>query len=372
MLKTIYNNLVSFIENRLTSLHKIKMWGGEHYALLRKKKLYKNIQWNKLQKQEFDEYWKKYYGKKITSKGHKLYESINGTHHKDYFPDFLFATKLELKLNNYIYARIYSDKSLTELLYSKNNDFIMPDTYLLNSAGIWYNKNRDVISIVTAKNILTDIGECIIKPTLGGSSGKGVLFSNFKNGVDLNKETSIEDLFDSKNKDFIVQEKMEQHESFSNLYPHSINTIRIITYIAKGKVYHAKLCLRMGASGKKVDNIHSGGLVIGLKDNGRLLDQAFKLGYSDSSIIMEEHPNTKVKFKNHQLVSIPEVIEIAKKLHGSTPHIGIISWDFMVDKSANVVLIEANYTGQSIWFPQIVHKAPFFGEHTDYMINLIK
>src|SRR5690625_1465829 len=372
MLKTIYNNLVSFIENRLTSLHRMKMWGAEHYALLRKKKLYKNIQWNKKQKQEFDENWKKHYGKKITSKGNKLYESINGTNHKDYFPDFLFATKLELKLNNYIYGRIYSDKSLTEILYYKNKDFKMTQTYLLNSGGVWYNNNRNVISIKKVKLKIKDLGECIIKPTVGGNSGKGVIFCNFQKGIDYNKKTTIEELLNSKTTDFIIQEKMTQHSSFSTLYPHSINTIRIITYIVKGEVHHAKLCLRMGTGGNKLDNIHSGGLVIGLNDNGLLLEQAFQLGYSDSSITMNKHPDTKVKFKNYQLTSIPEVIKIAKNLHGSTPHVGIISWDYMVNKSGEPVLIEANYIGQSIWFPQIVHKEPFFGEHTAYMINFIK
>ena len=66
------------------------------------------------------------------------------------------------------------------------------------------------------------------------------------------------------------------------------------------------------------------------------------------------------------------MIEIAKQLHGSTPHLGIISWDLMVDELGEVVLVEGNYFGQSIWFPQIVHGEAIFGENTKYMINLLK
>lgn len=371
-MKTAYNYLLKSIDNFIVFLHKYKMYFAEHIALYKKKSLYKDVKWSKVQKKEFDSYWKKNFGKKITPNGHKLYESINGIFHKNYFPDFLFSTKLELKLNNLIYANIYSDKSLTELLYSKSDLIRMPKTYLIKINGIWYDKDRCVIGNEEVKETLFNLGKAVIKPTLGGNSGKGIIFCDFENGIDKNEETSIEKLMDSKNKDFIIQELMQQHESFSKLYPKSINTIRAITYIAEDKIHHSLLSLRLGSGNNKVDNIHAGGVVVGVKENGELLKHGYILGYSNSNIKITHHPDTQVQFEGYLLHEIKSIIEISKKLHGLTPHIGMISWDFMVSKENKPVLIEANYMGQSVWFPQIIHGKPIFGEHTEYMLKLIK
>ena len=371
-MKKIYNKIVKFLESSIVFFHVLKMQGAEKYALHRKKKIFQDVNWSKEQQMEFENFWKSNYGKKIDSRGNKLYEGINGIFRKDYFPDYLFATKLEPKLNNYIYARLYGDKSLTELLYGKSSKVKMPKTYLVKINGIWHDSNRKVINSREAANLLFNLGEAIIKPTIGGNSGKGVWFCNFIDGIDLNKETSINHLLNSDYNNFIVQEKMLQHSSFSTLYPNSINTIRIITYIANEKVYHSDLCLRMGAGGIKVDNIHAGGLVIGLTDHGFLNDIAYKLGYSDTKVKMYEHPDTNILFKGYKLEGINEIIKTAEDLHGLTPHMGIISWDFMVNMVGSPILIEANYMGQSIWFPQIAHGKPIFGENTEFMLSLIE
>lgn len=372
LMKRNYNKIVKLLENSIVYFHVLKMKGAEKYGLHRKKKLYKDVNWINEQKEEFNNFWKTNYGKRIDSRGHKLYEGINGVFHKNYFPDYLFATKLEPKLNNYIYARLYSDKSLTELLYSKSPKLKMPQTYLVKSGGVWYDAKRKIINSGEVKNSLYNLGEAIIKPTIGGNSGKGIMFCDFAEGNDLNKETSIDDLINSDYNDFIIQEKMVQHTSFSALYPNSINTIRAITYIANEKTYHADLCLRMGTGGIKVDNIHAGGIVIGLSEDGDLNEYAYKLGYSDSKIKLDKHPDTNISFKSYKLEGIKGIIETAIDLHGLTPHMGIISWDFMVDRNRDPILIEANYMGQSVWFPQIAHAKPIFGEHTEYMLKLLK
>lgn len=371
-MKKIYRKISEFLEDTIVFMEVSKIKFLEMQALKKKKKIYENVVWSLEKNEKFNEFWTRNYGKIIDSRGHKLYEGINGIFHKDYFPDYLFATKLEPILNNYKYARIYGDKSLTEILYSKYSKLKIPQTYLVKSNGIWYNADRRPIGLKEVKEILFQLGEAIIKPTIGASSGKGVWFCNFVDGTDLNNETTINHLIESDYNNFIIQEKMVQHHSFSRLYPHSINTIRIITYIANEKVNHADLCIRMGTGGKKVDNIHSGGLVVGLDNDGNLNDYAYKLGYSDSKIRLDRHPDTNIVFKDYKLDGINKIIETAMDLHGLTPNMGIISWDFMIDQNSNPSLIEANYMNQSIWFPQIVHAKPIFGENTEYMINLLR
>ena len=305
--------------------------------------------------------------------GHRLYEAINGVHHKDYMPDFLFATKVEPFFNSYFYAKLYSDKSLTEILYGKCEEWLyIPKTYLVNCSGVFYNQNREVISKEQAKIILTSLTNVVLKPTIGGNSGKGVVVCQLDNGIDLKTGFDIKTLLDDREINYIVQERMRQHESISMIYPHSVNTIRTITYILDGKIYCADLSLRIGSGGKSVDNIHAGGLVIGISNEGLLLRYAYMLGYSDSSLRFEKHPDTGFIFENHEIAGIPQIILSAKKLHGITPHVGLISWDFMVTEDGAPCLIEANYWGQSAWFPQIVHGKPLFGENTLRLLSLLK
>jgi hypothetical protein len=65
------------------------------------------------------------------------------------------------------------------------------------------------------------------------------------------------------------------------------------------------------------------------------------------------------------------IIDAAKRLHGRIPGIGIISWDFMIDKDENIVLIECNLSSQTIWGNQMLNGRSFFGDDTEKMIKLI-
>ena len=104
----------------------------------------------------------------------------------------------------------------------------------------------------------------------------------------------------------------------------------------------------MGCGGNKVDYIHAGGIVIGLSDDGILKKYGYQLGYVDPKTKFTSHPDANVIFEGYIVPKTLDMINLAKQLHGHTPHMGIISWDFMVDDTEDVVLIESNYFGQSI------------------------
>ena len=171
-------------------------------------------------------------------------------------------------------------------------------------------------------------------------------------------------------KNYIVQEKIRPHKSYERLYPYSINTIRLITYIVEGTVFCAPLILRMGCGGNTVDNIHAGGLCVGVSEEGVLKKYGYQLGYGDSKKRHLCHPDTEVVFENYHIPGVEEIIAAGKRLHGCTPHLGIVSWDLTVDESGGVVLIEGNYAGQGVWSPQIANEEPLFGGHTEYFAQV--
>jgi hypothetical protein len=371
-MKNAYRRIVLLLENLILKIHIFKTWIFEWYSILRKKSLYKDIHYTNEKSLEIKKIWESNYGKAISNRWHKLYQSINGIYNKCYFPEIIFSTKLEPILNPINIAKHMSDKSITELFYKSVPNVKFPCTIIVNCSGYYYDKDRNVISNNEAINILMDFDEFVIKPTFGGSSGQGVQVITLKDVSDSGKKEIIVELLTGYRSNFIVQHKLNGHLEYSNLYPYAVNTVRLITYICNDTVYHAPLCLRMGCAGNKVDNIHAGGIVVGLSDSGILKKYGYQLGYGDSKTKFTSHPDTNIQFEGYQVPKTLEMINIAKRLHCHTPHLGIISWDLMVDSVGDVILVEGNYYGQSIWFPQIAHGEPIFGEQTEYMMNILK
>lgn len=368
MLKSLYLNMLRLLESLYNKIILIKTTIAEDFAIFTKRKLYKSIKWSKEQKDEFNTYWKKIYGKKIPSKWHRLYEASSGKYCINYIPEKLYTTKIEPKLNDRKYSDCFEDKSLIEI-YSKNCGCVVPKTIIGCAGGNFFDENRLPISKNKALEILKNENDMVIKPSIGSSSGKGILF------FDTLKDKSIEEIsgiFNTLGKDFIVQKKIIQHPVFSKLNESSINTIRLTTFIIDGKIHHIPIFLRIGRKGKNVDNVHAGGLCIGVSDSGELYDEAFLLGYGNNSKRYTVHPDSNIVFSGYKLPNIKEIIESAYKVHCNLPHTNIVSWDFSVDVEGNPVLIEANIMGQGIWASQMIFGKGPFGEYTDAVISQIR
>jgi len=364
LIKAVIKGGMKFI----LSLYLVKIIIGEYFNIFRKKNLYKDIELSAHQEKEVQHFWKSHYGRKISTRWHRLYQSYNGAYNKKYFPEIIFTTKLERKLNNREIAKIISDKSLYPIYYKDIENVRLPDTYLIDNSGIYYNGNRNIITHGHAVEILEDIGECIIKPTMDSSSGDSVHLFNFKKGIDFNSGKTVAEVLEGYNQDFIVQERIIPSSKMSELYPHSVNTLRIITYLIDDHVDHAPVTLSMGRAGNHVDNIQAGGVSVAVSDEGELN----RKGYTHFQEIHHHHPDTGTVFGDLKLSKVPEVIRAAKEMHEKTPHMRIISWDFTIDSNEEIVLLEINIFGQSVWFPQMVSGKPIFGDNTEKMMQLSK
>lgn len=368
--------MLDSIQNIINSLplkiSGIKIEYSERLAILKKSKIFSDVKWSKNQHDEFENYWSNNYGKKIKPWWNKLYESMNGVYRKDYFPEILYSTKLESVLNPPEYCRIFNDKSLTSSIYGSADGVFFPKTFLVCCNGTFCDGKHRLMNKKEAISAIKNIGECVIKPTVETGSGHGVHILNIYDGADTKSGKTTEEIIESSGRNFIIQEKVKNSEKFSNIYPHSLNTMRIITYIVENEVHCAPMTMRIGVDGEEIDNIHNGGLCVGVNDNGTLKSTAYQLGYGDKSIKYTSHPDTGIEFKNYYIGDVSRIINAAKELHSLTPHLGIISWDLTLDKDEKVVLIEANCSGQSVWFPQIVNEEPIFGKDTPYMIEKIR
>jgi len=345
MLKSIYKKVIMVVMNLPGEIDLLKTYLFEYLSIIKKRNLYKNVVWSNEQQKEFDNYWKSNYGKKISNRWHKLYQSVNEELNVRYFPEFIYSTKVEPKMNNYLFSNLLQDKAFIEPLYYKKVH--IPKTYGLNSSNIFYDSNRNIITKKKFTQIIDNIGPAVIKPTIESSSGDSVRILHTKNGKDILTNESVINIMNYYKKNYIIQEKIKPHEAFEKIYNQSINTIRLLTYIVNGKINHAPISFRMGTGGSEVDNIHAGGLSISISDYGELGKYAYQLGYGEGRRAFEKHPDSKIKFENYYIPYVPEIIRLGYELHGLTPHIGIASWDFTIDDKENINLIEVNLAGQS-------------------------
>jgi len=365
-MKRIYNAFLRFLYRLPLVSEKIKLEIFERLKIHRKKKIYSTVTLTKEETTEIQAYWKDIYGKKISTKWHRLYQSYTGKYDKQYFPEILYSTKLASHLFDFHYARVLKDKNLMYSLFA--SDVYCPTCYGKIIRGVCVNGEGAVISREQLAAELSDIGECVLKQSTDTSSGKGVVLCNFQGGIDRKSGQSIEALLRKMGKDITVQERVKQHEALNTLYPHSLNTFRVITYIANNDIHCAPLALRLGTGGKVVDNIHSGGIGIGVRHDGTLLPTAF----TEYGKTFTAHPDTGTVFEGYRIPFTEDIVETAKRLHRKLPHLGMISWDFSLNADGLPTLIELNLTGQAVWFTQMLHGCSMFGEHTAYMAGLMR
>lgn len=365
MIQTIYRSILALRESFLMRITK----RAELRNIEKKRQLWRSVPISVEKDKEIQDYWKSISGCAIDTRWHRLYASyIHCPINKDFFPEILYSTKLEKKLSNPKFYGILSDKGLLTSLFSGDSSYRTPTTVVYNSYGTFTDENHNVLSRGDAISAVNNAGIVIIKPTIDTSSGEGVLKANFNNGKDSISGFSVKDLFEKYKENFIVQECVKQSRYLSDLCDKSLNTFRVITYICKGKVYNAPLSLRMGTGSSYVDNIHQGGINIGISDDYKLRKYAF----TEMGERFEVHPYTKVRFEGYCIPPVRQIVEVACRLHGYVPMLKMISWDWSLDENDLPVLIEMNISGQSVWFPQMVNGESFFGENTAYFAQLIK
>lgn len=331
----------------------------------RRVNLYSQIELTNEQKLEINNFYLTNYGKKIPYKWHRLYQSFTGKFDVTYFPEFLYIPNFEAKMNPYWYSKAFEDKNLLEFLV-KNTEIKIPEVIISCVNGVLRNKDCDIIDISKSVEILKKQKENLfLKPSIDSSSGIGCTLIDITTmKLDHNFMSNIIKKYSG---NFVLQKKIENSKELRALHPDSVNTFRIMTYIWSGKIEHCPVVLRMGKNQITVDNAHAGGIFIGVKDDGNLCEEA----YTEFQERYLKHPDTDILFKGYTISKVKDVITAAKKLHSQIPQLGIVSWDLTLDKNDDIVLIEANIRGGSIWLPQMAHGCGVFGKNTASILRYI-
>ena len=309
-------------------------------------------------------FWEKY-GIKINTLWCRAWISVNGIEDYRYIPEEIFYTFIEPKLNRKDLFIAYVDKNNYDKLFADSGT---PVTILRNINGKYYDRNYERIkSSHVSDHLKKYLGDYIVKPSIDSSGAKNV----FKIQIDEQKIytngqlITIESIEEILPRDFLVQEFVDQHTVLKNIYPHSLNTFRVVTLRIDDDIYAVKSIVKFGDRGSYVDYTEErGGYHCGVKPEGTLNQFAIDLYYNK----YRTHPYTGAAFGDVHIPQFSFLLNFAKDLHSQLLYYDMASWDLAINKNGEPVLIEVNLVYQGIGFIQI-NNGPLFGDYTEDILD---
>lgn len=265
---------------------------------------------------------------------------------KNNYIDYLTFRKIRNKFNlkkekEYNYICLLRDKFYFEKIL-KDSGYKTPRIkYYTNGNTMLYKINNEEISF--NKFFEENQDNTLFMKLSSGECAEGIYELQInKNKLLLNKkEIAKDEIIDIlSSKEFIIQEKLKQHEALNKLFSNSINTLRIVTIENNGEIEVLASLLRCGVGNNNVDNWAKGGLAIGIKPGGYLKKYGFYKPYFGTKV--EIHPNSNIKFENYKIPFYEEIIEEIKKLHRSFIKVKSIGWDVAILEDNNISIIEGN------------------------------
>lgn len=192
---------------------------------------------------------------------------------------------------------------------------------------------QDICSFIKGKE------KVVVKGSTGGG-GKNVKVLNLR-------DFSVDDIIKMSKKYDIIEEYVYQHKSLMNLSPNSLNTIRVITQYADGKVYILGTILRLGIY-KNTDNLSSGGLACNVDTKTGIIDTD-GISFDITKINSVSHPVSGVKFKGFQIPMWDKVIDICENIAKEHPQNKSVGWDVAITNEKPII-IEGNHDwGARLW-----------------------
>ena len=187
-------------------------------------------------------------------------------------------------------------------------------------------------------------------------------------GLQVRMIHSSEFKMDSINKDvnYIIQPYVKQYSVISDLYPDSVNTFRVISYLGPdGSVKIKSSILRFGVDGLKIDNLSAGGQFIYFDENGKPSEQAYDLLGLPVGV---KHKNTGFRYSDFSIPMYEEVMEACRTAHMKYPYIRLVGWDVCVDEHGKPKLIEWNADNPG-FHPEEALFGPFYPEDDEILLS---
>jgi hypothetical protein len=298
-------------------------------------------------KRSIKEYARRRFGKAAYWPYLALYTEIRGEFIKGWLPYDYYRFVLLPKINPEPALFLGKQKTYDYRLFG---DFALKPIFLFMS-GIFFNTDLEVVSKSQVKNFLSNYDNTIVIKEDGGWGGEQVRIIHSSGFIP-------EELKEGKN--YVIQPYVKQYKVLNDLYPESVNTFRVNTFIKKdGSIIVKYVWLRFGTGGKKVDNLTSGGNYLFFDLTGKPENSTYDwvLGVETG----DRHKNTGYLFSDIKIPMFQEILEKCKNAHKKYPYVRLIAWDVCIDSSGEPKLIEWN-TDNPDFYAQEARFGPFWTE----------
>ncbi len=312
------------------------------------------------QKQQIDAFWKKYeFMGKIDYTAFQTFYNRSGIFDPRYVPHYFTKFFIRPFTAPEKYCTAFQNKAYLPKLITGAKQ---PETIVRRVEGIYYNgdfrriEEREAIAL--CMSVLDGGREIVVKPS-GMAGGKGVEFFSSSTPEELKK------VFRKKGQLFVVQKAIHQHPEMAKLNQSTVNTVRLTTFMYKGKFIPLAALIKVGAPSVRVDNYKHGGCLIGVNLDGSVLPWALNIDRQRIS----ELPSG-IKLGEGGFDSVPcfdNVLAAAERAHYDIPKIKLISWDIAIDDENEAEIIEANFGGD-LRMHQVL-TGPVFGDMTEKILD---
>lgn len=297
-------------------------------------------------------FWSKY-GIKPKKMWYRLFADKYGNVDPRYIPDDIWFSDIIPKFCKIEFLQAYEDKCMYHVHFP---NLKKPETVIKRVNGIFYDENLNLLSKELVLKLCMKENNLIFKPSIGSGKGKKIQVYRKNEITYENILQTINSLGDN----FIVQKIVKQHEVLEQLHKDSLNTIRVLSFFFKRKVYILSSILRVGVGNSRIDNVSAGGLQCEIRENGELAEYAYGVDRKKYKC----HPEGAV-FGNIQLPGYQAVLNLVRKEHTKLPYFQIIGWDFAIGEDEEPIFIEFNVCP---WQNQMTC-GPTFGNMTEKILD---
>ena len=185
-------------------------------------------------------------------------------------------------------------------------------------------------------NFACRINDLFIKPN-SSSYGNGAMVKYIKTAQEAN---CLYDFLIKNGDDWLIEERIIQHDSMAAWNKSSVNTIRYITCLNKNGLFTLTPILRTGRKGSIIDNTGGGGIFANID---LVTGKIYTNGIDKLGNVYTEHPDSNIKFLDWKVPQWEELKMLAENIHlNYMSHHIYIGWDFAFSEKG-WCLIEGNW-----------------------------
>jgi len=180
----------------------------------------------------------------------------------------------------------------------------------------------------------TSLHKTVVVKPVRGSEGRGIYtFESPIKGLDQNA------LFSRLRGQRLILEEVISHGVLSEFNPSSINSVRVVTLLSRGRAKIKAASLKMGTGSTFTDNFSSGGIHAGVDvETGIVLT----CGVNKNREKFSEHPSSGKRIIGYSIPLWNDIVGKVLDAARIVPEVRYVGWDVTIDEEGRVLLIEGN------------------------------